>query len=158
MFTFCSSGRSLIITSQGQAEMQLYCTLAIVHCVVVCCVAGSSLIKVGQTEQKLGQAHKEFEHVVCNNFLQPLKGFLDGDMKTVQVIPFSAPDVLSPFHPLLLGTQRQWRMRNLSTFYIHDHTGNRCVFRLPMATAMVAQKATRIFYKISGLRLSILLR
>ena len=48
-------------------------------------VSGSSLIKVGQTEQKLGQAHKEFEQVVCNNFLQPLKGFLDGDMKTVQV-------------------------------------------------------------------------
>jgi endophilin-B len=45
---------------------------------------GSALIKVGQSEQKLGQAEKEFVQAASNNFLQPLKGFLDGDMKTVQ--------------------------------------------------------------------------
>ncbi|ELT91502.1 hypothetical protein CAPTEDRAFT_172037 [Capitella teleta] len=45
---------------------------------------GSALIKCGQTEQKLGQAERDFLSSSANNFLQPLKAFLDGDMKTVQ--------------------------------------------------------------------------
>ncbi|KAK2147741.1 hypothetical protein LSH36_538g01023 [Paralvinella palmiformis] len=44
----------------------------------------STLVKVGQTEQKLGNAEKDFIHSASNNFLQPLKAFLDGDMKTLQ--------------------------------------------------------------------------
>ncbi len=48
------------------------------------CFTGSCLVKVGQTEQKLGQAEREFIQTTANNFLQPLKAFLDGDMKTLQ--------------------------------------------------------------------------
>ncbi|XP_076327576.1 endophilin-B1-like isoform X3 [Tachypleus tridentatus] len=45
---------------------------------------GSTLIKVGQTQQKLGQAEKEFIHSVSTGFIRPLRGFLEGDMKTIQ--------------------------------------------------------------------------
>ena len=51
--------------------------------------AGSVLIRCGQSEQKLGHAEREFLHTAANNFLQPLKAFLEGDMKTVQVSPAS---------------------------------------------------------------------
>ena len=48
-------------------------------------VAGSALVKCGQAQQKLGQAERDYLSSTANNFLQPLKAFLDGDMKTVQV-------------------------------------------------------------------------
>uniref|UniRef100_A0A224YZ79 Sh3 domain protein sh3glb n=1 Tax=Rhipicephalus zambeziensis TaxID=60191 RepID=A0A224YZ79_9ACAR len=44
---------------------------------------GSALIKVGQAQQKLGQAEREFGRLVHTNFVQPLRRFLDGDMKTI---------------------------------------------------------------------------
>ena len=49
--------------------------------------AGSALVKCGQIEQKLGVAERDFLQSAANTFLQPLKAFLDGDMKTVQVMP-----------------------------------------------------------------------
>ena len=48
-------------------------------------VVGAALVKCGQAEQKVGMAEKELLHATANNFLQPLKAFLEGDMKTVQV-------------------------------------------------------------------------
>jgi endophilin-B len=45
---------------------------------------GSALVKCGVTEQKLASAEKEFLHAGANHFLQPLKAFLEGDMKTIQ--------------------------------------------------------------------------
>ena len=48
-------------------------------------IIGNALVKCGQTEQKLGQAERELVQAAANNFLQPLRAFLDGDMKTVQV-------------------------------------------------------------------------
>ena len=48
-------------------------------------LAGSALVKCGQTQQKLGQAERDFISSSANGFIQPLKAFLDGDMKTVQV-------------------------------------------------------------------------
>jgi endophilin-B len=53
--------------------------------VIVPLIAGSALIKCGQAQQKLGQAERDYLQSSANNFLQPLKAFLDGDMKTVQV-------------------------------------------------------------------------
>lgn len=44
---------------------------------------GNSLIKMGQTELKLAQAEKEFATDSYNNFLQPLRSFLEGDMRTI---------------------------------------------------------------------------
>lgn len=44
---------------------------------------GSALIKVGQTEQKLGQTERDFTSAAENNFVQPLRRFLDGEMKTI---------------------------------------------------------------------------
>lgn len=44
---------------------------------------GSALIKVGQTEQKLGQAERDFTYAAEKNFIQPLRRFLDGEMKTI---------------------------------------------------------------------------
>ena len=51
--------------------------------------AGSALVKCGHIEQKLGVAERDFLQSAANTFLQPLKAFLDGDMKTVQVPPMS---------------------------------------------------------------------
>ena len=48
-------------------------------------IAGSALVKCGQTQQKLGVADKDFVENSGNNFIQPLRAFLDGDMKTVMV-------------------------------------------------------------------------
>ena len=50
-----------------------------------CYFAGSALVKCGQTEQKLGIAERELIQAAANNYIQPLRAFLDGDMKTVQV-------------------------------------------------------------------------
>lgn len=44
---------------------------------------GSALIKVGQAQQKLGQAERDFGRLVHTNFVQPLRRFLEGDMKTI---------------------------------------------------------------------------
>ncbi|XP_067131784.1 endophilin-B1 isoform X2 [Centruroides vittatus] len=44
---------------------------------------GSALIKVGQTQLRLGQAEHEFIRAAVTNFVQPLRRFLDGDMKTI---------------------------------------------------------------------------
>ena len=44
---------------------------------------GQALIKVGQAEQKLGQCERDFiaSSGIC--FTQPLRKFLDGEMKTI---------------------------------------------------------------------------
>ncbi|CAF3672859.1 unnamed protein product [Rotaria sordida] len=44
---------------------------------------GSALIKCGQFHQKLGIAHKEFIQSVATSFMQPLKSFLDGEMRSL---------------------------------------------------------------------------
>jgi len=44
---------------------------------------GNALVKSGQTQILIGNAHREFVTTCENNFLQPLKNFLDGDMKTI---------------------------------------------------------------------------
>lgn len=47
-------------------------------------MAGSALIKVGQCEQRLGQAERDFITSANNCFVVPLRKFLDGEMKTIQ--------------------------------------------------------------------------
>ncbi|XP_074601278.1 SH3 domain containing GRB2 like, endophilin-B isoform X2 [Brevipalpus obovatus] len=42
-----------------------------------------ALIKVGQTQQKIGQSEKEFIRASYKGFIQPLKKFLDEDMRNV---------------------------------------------------------------------------
>ncbi|KAL1457755.1 hypothetical protein WDU94_007949 [Cyamophila willieti] len=44
---------------------------------------GTALIKVGQYEQKLGTAEREFVNNAHVAFVQPLQKFLDGEMKTI---------------------------------------------------------------------------
>lgn len=44
---------------------------------------GSALLKVGQTEQKLGQTERDFTTAAENCFIQPLNRFLHGEMKTI---------------------------------------------------------------------------
>lgn len=44
---------------------------------------GSTLIKVGQCEQKLGQCERDFIGSAGICFTQPLRKFLDGEMKTI---------------------------------------------------------------------------
>lgn len=46
---------------------------------------GNILNKVGEAEKKLGQTEKEFVQKTSDCFLQPLKSFLDGQMKTIMV-------------------------------------------------------------------------
>ncbi|XP_069122140.1 endophilin-B1-like isoform X6 [Argopecten irradians] len=45
---------------------------------------GNALVKSGQTQIQIGNAEREFTQATVNNFLQPLKSFLEGDMKTIQ--------------------------------------------------------------------------
>ena len=45
---------------------------------------GNALVKTGQTQTNIGNAEKEFVQSTANNFLQPLRNFLEGDMKTIQ--------------------------------------------------------------------------
>jgi endophilin-B len=47
--------------------------------------SGSVLIKCGQCHQKLGLAHKEFIQSAATGFMQPLKSFLEGEMKSLTV-------------------------------------------------------------------------
>src|SRR6218665_338454 len=54
-------------------------------------IAGSTLIRCGQTQQKLGQAQRDFIQSAHANFLQPFSSFLEGDMKTIQVVLLSFP-------------------------------------------------------------------
>ncbi|XP_012218452.1 endophilin-B1 isoform X2 [Linepithema humile] len=44
---------------------------------------GSALIKIGQCQQKLGQIERDFIGTAANCYIQPLRKFLDGEMKTV---------------------------------------------------------------------------
>lgn len=44
---------------------------------------GSTLIKVGQTEQKLGQCERDFISSTGIAFIQPMRKFLDGEMRTI---------------------------------------------------------------------------
>lgn len=44
---------------------------------------GTALIKVGQYEQKLGFAEREFVNNAHVSFVQPMHKFLDGEMKTI---------------------------------------------------------------------------
>ncbi|ESO85878.1 hypothetical protein LOTGIDRAFT_130216 [Lottia gigantea] len=44
---------------------------------------GNALIKCGQAEIKVGTAEREFVAQSVNNYLQPLRNFLEGDMKTI---------------------------------------------------------------------------
>ncbi|GAB1869039.1 Endophilin-B1 [Camponotus japonicus] len=44
---------------------------------------GSALIKVGQCQQRLGQIERDFIGTAANCYIQPLRKFLDGEMKTI---------------------------------------------------------------------------
>ncbi|BES88634.1 endophilin b [Nesidiocoris tenuis] len=44
---------------------------------------GAALLKVGQTEQKLGRTEREFISNANTCFLTPLRKYLDGEMKTI---------------------------------------------------------------------------
>lgn len=46
---------------------------------------GSALIKIGQTQLRLGGAEREFVRAAMTTFVGPLKRFLEGDMKTIMV-------------------------------------------------------------------------
>ena len=48
-------------------------------------VYGSALIKVGKTQQNLGQTERNFVTGAYRGFVQPLRKFLDEDMKTITV-------------------------------------------------------------------------
>ncbi|XP_029468237.1 endophilin-B2 [Rhinatrema bivittatum] len=44
---------------------------------------GATLLKVGETEKRLGGAEREFIHVSSINFLTPLRSFLEGDWRSI---------------------------------------------------------------------------
>ncbi|KAI3387902.1 hypothetical protein SNEBB_009149 [Seison nebaliae] len=44
---------------------------------------GSALIKVGESQQKIGWAEQEFIMRATNSYLQPIRSFLNGDMKNI---------------------------------------------------------------------------
>jgi hypothetical protein len=46
---------------------------------------GNLLVKIGEAEKKLGTSEKDFVVRSSECFIQPLKSFLDGQMKTIQV-------------------------------------------------------------------------
>lgn len=50
-----------------------------------CLFTGNALLKVGQTQQKLGDCERDFVTRSTNEYLSPLKSFLDNDIKTIAV-------------------------------------------------------------------------
>ncbi|XP_014798476.1 PREDICTED: endophilin-B2 isoform X5 [Calidris pugnax] len=44
---------------------------------------GKTLIKVGETQRRLGAAERDFIHSASLNFLTPLRNFLEGDWRTI---------------------------------------------------------------------------
>lgn len=46
---------------------------------------GSALLKTAQTEFKLGAGERDFINSCASNTLLPVRRFLEGDMKTIQV-------------------------------------------------------------------------
>lgn len=46
---------------------------------------GAALFKIAQTEKQLGQREHEFLNQTAANTLLPIRRFLEGDMKTIQV-------------------------------------------------------------------------
>ncbi|XP_034968928.1 endophilin-B2 isoform X3 [Zootoca vivipara] len=44
---------------------------------------GKTLIKVGETERRLGGVERDFIHSASINFLSPLRNFLEGDWRTI---------------------------------------------------------------------------
>ncbi|XP_069729333.1 endophilin-B2 isoform X3 [Phaenicophaeus curvirostris] len=44
---------------------------------------GKTLIKVGETQRRLGAAERDFIHCASINFLTPLRNFLEGDWRTI---------------------------------------------------------------------------
>ncbi|KAM9218029.1 endophilin-B2 isoform 3-T3 [Leptosomus discolor] len=44
---------------------------------------GKTLIKVGETQRRLGAAERDFIHCASLNFLTPLRNFLEGDWRTI---------------------------------------------------------------------------
>lgn len=48
-------------------------------------LTGSALIKIGQTQLRLGGAEREFVRAAMTTYVSPLKRFLEGDMKTIMV-------------------------------------------------------------------------
>lgn len=46
---------------------------------------GGALLKVAQAEKRLGQTEQEFLAAAAANTLLPIRRFLEGDMKTIQV-------------------------------------------------------------------------
>jgi hypothetical protein len=46
-------------------------------------LSGSALIKVGQCEQRLGQTERDFISSAGHCYVQPLRKFLEGEMKTI---------------------------------------------------------------------------
>ncbi|XP_046399741.1 endophilin-B1 isoform X2 [Ischnura elegans] len=44
---------------------------------------GSTLIKVGESEKKLGHAERDYSNSVISCYVHPLRKFLDGEMKTI---------------------------------------------------------------------------
>jgi len=47
--------------------------------------SGSTLIKCGQIHQKLGQTYKDFIQSAAMGYIQPLKSYLEGEMKSITV-------------------------------------------------------------------------
>jgi len=45
---------------------------------------GNALLKVGQTEYKIGSAEREFISSAASSTLLPIRRFLEGDMRTIQ--------------------------------------------------------------------------
>ena len=45
---------------------------------------GGALVKCGQAQQQIASANRQFIETTANNFLTPLRAFLDGDMKTIE--------------------------------------------------------------------------
>ncbi|XP_038230340.1 endophilin-B2 isoform X6 [Dermochelys coriacea] len=44
---------------------------------------GKTLLKVGETQKRLGGAERDFMHSASINFLNPLRSFLEGDWRTI---------------------------------------------------------------------------
>ncbi len=71
LYQYCKKN-SFVFSSK---RMRLYLSL----------IVANILLKVGEAEKRLGLNEKEFVNKSSDCLLQPLKSFLEGQMKTIQV-------------------------------------------------------------------------
>lgn len=73
-------------------------------------LSGDSLVKTGSVQQKIAGAQREYSQAVAKVLINPLKNFLDGDMKTIEVQVALLTFSREFLQTLLYNFRKNWRL------------------------------------------------